>query len=183
MNGSKGEWMPFHHATPTARWRIPETVMPMSFIFFLTIPVLLLPAPALCFPSTLPFVTLLTSDTLCFCPLASFSCSFFIASSFFTPAWWGLFLLADGVRMIAFVTWGGLVVFTDSLADTTWSIPVFGYNGNPAAALPPALDDLICRLVDLLIETAWETKDKITNIQDQFGFLVDICTSIKLMTA
>lgn len=163
-------------ATPTARWPIRDLLpMPMPFMSFLDISLLLVWAPTFCFPSILwPFVTLWLSDTQHLCkPVSfSFSRSFLPETSFPAVASGEQLWLVDGVweialpsecsalgQLVSSEASSGSVVFTDSLVLGDWSVPAFKHDFDPAAALLPGLVDLDRALLTLLLlNITWEIK-------------------------
>lgn len=169
----KGEYMGrrvffVQEATPTVRWPIPELLpMPMLFMSFLAISLLLLRAPTFCFLSTLwLFVTLWVSDTRCLCKLVSFSFprSFLPVTSFLVVASGGKLWLVYAVckislppecsvngKLVSSEASSGSDVSTDSLVEGAWSFPALKYDFDPATALLPGLVDLFRALLTLLV--------------------------------
>lgn len=172
-----GKSHPVHEATPTARWPIPELLpLPMRFILFLNISLLLLWFPIFAFPSNFgSFGTLVFSDTRCLLKLGSFTfppLSFLPVTPVLVRASGLCLLLLVGEVSRASETFvggwsvlsegsGWLVVFTNSLAERAWSFPALESNCGLAAAPLAGLVDLCRALAGLVLDNeAWDRSTK-----------------------
>ena len=160
-----------------ARWPFPELLpIPMRFILFLNISLLLLWFSIFSFPSYFrSFGTLVFSDTRCLWKLGSFTfpLSFLPLTSVLVIASGLCLLLLVGEVQRASETFAGggsvlpegsgwLVVFTDSLAERAWSFPALESNCGLAAAPLAGLVDLCCALAGLVLDNeAWDRSTKV----------------------
>lgn len=145
----------------------PVLLMPTLLVSFLIIRWLSLLTPAFCFPSTLgPFTVFAVADAFNFCLLVfpSSCCLPFLEEVSFavaSPADSALF--DDGIEETAFKPqvllidlWsseasGGLVVFGDTLAATTWQFPALEWIRDLEAACFGELAHLIDEMLDLTL--------------------------------